>query len=121
MSLCGKPFIESSTTPSALYRAYLFAISSSEAPPSCMDLLVAAVTADIVAARNPPFSKASTPAIVVPPGLVTASFNSPGCFPVFNTISAAPLTVWAANFVATVLGKPALTPPSLNASMNWKT
>lgn len=97
-----------------------------------MDLLVAALTADIVVARNAlscykskimndsielelinqsihttlnkvninlhvlrtyPFSNASTPAMVVPPGDVTPSFNKPGCFPVCNTISAAPLTV----------------------------
>ena len=68
-----------------------------------------------------PFSNASTPAIVVPPGDVTPSLSSPGCFPVCSTISAAPFTVWAASWVATFLGRPARTPPSLRASMNWKT
>jgi hypothetical protein len=58
-------------------------MSSSGIPPSCIDRFVAAVTAEVVAARNPPFSKASTPAIVVPPGLVTLSLSFPGCSPVF--------------------------------------
>ena len=35
-----------------IYRLYLCSISSAETPPSCMDLLVAALTADIVVARN---------------------------------------------------------------------
>jgi hypothetical protein len=33
-----------------------------------------------------PCSKASTPAMVVPPGDVTPSLSSPGCFPVSSTI-----------------------------------
>jgi hypothetical protein len=34
-------------------RLYLLRISSSGIPPNCIDLLVAATTAEIVAARNP--------------------------------------------------------------------
>ena len=76
---------------------------------------VAASTAAINAPRTARFSNSAIPAIVVPPGLATASFNSPGCRPVSNTIFAAPKPVWAANFVATARGKPTFTPPSLNA------
>mmetsp|Transcript_8190 Transcript_8190/g.17680 ORF Transcript_8190/g.17680 Transcript_8190/m.17680 type:complete len:223 (+) Transcript_8190:226-894(+) len=96
-------------------------MSSSGMPPSCIDRLVAAVTAEIVAARNPAFSSASTPAIVVPPGLVTSSLSFPGCSLLSNTITAAPLTVCAASSIATSLGNPERTPPSASASINWYT
>mmetsp|Transcript_27566 Transcript_27566/g.51217 ORF Transcript_27566/g.51217 Transcript_27566/m.51217 type:complete len:364 (-) Transcript_27566:194-1285(-) len=102
-------------------RLYLFEMSSDETPPSCIDRFVAAVTADMVALRKPPFSSASTPAIVVPPGDVTPSFSCPGCLPVCRTISAAPFTICAASCVATALGRPHRTPPSERASMNWNT
>mmetsp|Transcript_30273 Transcript_30273/g.81370 ORF Transcript_30273/g.81370 Transcript_30273/m.81370 type:complete len:215 (+) Transcript_30273:420-1064(+) len=72
-------------------------------------------------ARIWPCSRACTPAMVVPPGLVTWSLSSPGCLPVSRTMVAAPRTVFAASCVATGRGSPALTPPSLSASMNWNT
>mmetsp|Transcript_2947 Transcript_2947/g.7974 ORF Transcript_2947/g.7974 Transcript_2947/m.7974 type:complete len:226 (-) Transcript_2947:78-755(-) len=59
--------------------------------------------------------------MVVPAGEVTMSFSSPGCLPVSSTILAAPMTVWAASFVATGLGRPDLTPPSDRASIMRKT
>mmetsp|Transcript_16155 Transcript_16155/g.44736 ORF Transcript_16155/g.44736 Transcript_16155/m.44736 type:complete len:263 (-) Transcript_16155:290-1078(-) len=103
-----------------IYKLWTCLISSSGIPPSCIDRLVAAVTAEIAAARNPAFSSASTPAIVVPPGLVTSSLSFPGCclLSLFKTISAAPFTVCAASSIATSLGNPERTPPSASASMN---
>jgi hypothetical protein len=38
------------------------------------------------------------------------SFNTAGLDPVLSTISAAPLTVWAASFSASFLAKPTRTP-----------
>ena len=48
--------------------------------------IVAASTAFIRVPRSPPRSSACRPAIVVPPGLVTASLSSPGCCFVLSTI-----------------------------------
>jgi len=50
--------------------------------PNSIDRFHAASTALITVLRNAPSSRAAIPAIVVPPGEVTMSFNSPGCFPV---------------------------------------
>ena len=75
---------------------------------------MAFITVDL----NPPSSSLLIPSTVVPPGEVTASFNCAGCCPVSNTIFADPRTVCAARIVATSLGKPILTPPSDNASIN---
>ena len=61
--------------------------------PSSADLSDAAITAPIRAPRNPDFSRAWIPAIVVPPGLVTLSRRLLGCSPVWRTISAVPRTV----------------------------
>ena len=83
--------------------------------------LVAASTASITAARKPARSSACSPAMVVPPGLATASFSAPGCCPVSSTIFAAPSTVWAASASATSRGRPHFTPPSASASMNTYT
>jgi hypothetical protein len=47
-------------------------------PPNSLDRSYADRTASITADRNPAFSKWEIPAIVVPPGLVTRSFNSAG-------------------------------------------
>ena len=57
--------------------------------------------------------------MVEPPGLQTASFNSPGCLPVSSTIRALPKSIWAAYSCALARGRPAATPPSASASMNW--
>jgi len=51
---------------------------------------VAATTAFIKAARVDAFSSSCTPAMVVPPGLVTMSLSAPGCLPVSSTILAEP-------------------------------
>src|SRR5581483_7289083 len=58
--------------------------------PSSVARRVAASTASIRAARSPPRSRACSPAIVVPPGLATASFRAPGCWPVSSTSFAEP-------------------------------
>lgn len=87
---------------------------------SCFALSAAAVTADMTVARNAPFSKASIPAIVVPPGLATWSLSTPGCSPVSCTMVAAPLTVCVASCMAMFRGRPARTPPSARASMRRK-
>ena len=55
-----------------------------------------------------PRSSACSPAMVVPPGLATASFSAPGCWPVSSTIFAAPSTVCAASARATSRGRPHL-------------
>ena len=81
----------------------------------------AAVTAPITVARKAPFSSASIPAIVVPPGLATWSFSTPGCSPVAWHMAAAPLTVCTASCIATPRGSPARTPPSARASIIMKT
>ena len=78
----------------------------------------AATTADIAQFLNPIYSNLWIASTVVPPGLVTSSFNYPGCYPVSSTILADPKTVYAANFCATSLGSPILTPPSAIASIN---
>ena len=70
----------------------VFAISLSYLPNSC-DRSVAVLTASINAERNPLLSNLATPAIVVPPGLVTKSFNSPGCICVSLSKVAVPNTV----------------------------
>mmetsp|Transcript_20047 Transcript_20047/g.60740 ORF Transcript_20047/g.60740 Transcript_20047/m.60740 type:complete len:268 (-) Transcript_20047:304-1107(-) len=59
--------------------------------------------------------------MVVPPGLVTISLSSPGCFPVSSTMVAAPRTVCAARRSATWRGRPARTAPSASASMKLNT
>ena len=82
---------------------------------------VAASTASIAAPRRPARSSACSPAMVVPPGLATASFSAPGCWPVSRTIFALPSTVCAASASATSRGKPHLTPPSASASMKTYT
>lgn len=66
---------------------------------------------------TPLLSKAWIPVIVVPPGEQTSSLRAPGCFPVSNTILAAPRTVCAANEVAISRGMPILTAPSDSASI----
>lgn len=53
-------------------------------------------TASMAALRKPFLSNAATPSMVVPPGLHTASFNSPGCFPVSSTMAALPRSMAAA-------------------------
>ena len=58
--------------------------------PSFLVFSKAASTACSAAARKPPRSSASTPAIVLPPGEQTASLSAAGCLPVFSTICAAP-------------------------------
>ena len=78
----------------------------------------AATTADMAQFLNPIDSNLCIASTVVPPGLVTSSFNYPGCCPVSRTIFADPKTVYAANFYATSLGSPILTPPSAIASIN---
>src|SRR5262249_50082776 len=50
--------------------------------PNSVARRVAASIASISAARSPPRSSACNPAIVVPPGLATMSFSTPGCWPV---------------------------------------
>ena len=45
--------LTNSIRPLSPQRLYLFAISSSGTPPSCIDLFVAALTAEIVAERKP--------------------------------------------------------------------
>ena len=55
--------------------------------------------------------------MVVPLGVVTASFSMAGCSPVSTTIAPAPRTVCAASLSATSRGRPILTPPSASASM----
>lgn len=54
-------------------------LSSSHGLDSSFARLVAATTAFMQAALRPPFSSSCTPAMVVPPGLVTMSFRAPGC------------------------------------------
>ena len=54
--------------------------------------------AAITVLRKEPSSNFATAAMVVPAGEQTASFNSPGCLLVSNTILAAPRTDWAANY-----------------------
>ena len=61
--------------------------------PNSLDRSVAVFTASINAERNPALSNLATPAIVVPPGLVTRSLSSPGCIPVSLTKIAVPNTV----------------------------
>ena len=63
---------------------------------SSLDLLVAACTAFMAAARKPISSKTWQPVMVVPPGEDTMSFSCAGCMPVSSIILAAPITVWAA-------------------------
>ena len=58
--------------------------------PSFLVFSKAASTACSAAARKPPRSSASTPAIVLPPGEQTASLSAAGCLPVCSTICAAP-------------------------------
>jgi hypothetical protein len=82
--------------------------------------LVAACTAFIRVALNPPFSNSKHPRIVVPPGLQTSFFNWPGCLPVSRTVLAEPRTVWAANFRARSQGSPSLIPASVRASIMVK-
>ena len=53
-------------------------------------------TASMAALRKPFLSNAATPSMVVPPGLHTASFSSPGCFPVSSTMAALPRSMAAA-------------------------
>src|SRR5437870_4636257 len=77
--------------------------------------------AAITAARTPPASSACSPAMVVPPGDATLSFNRAGCSPVSSTCLAAPSTVCAARVKAVSRGSPTLTPPSAKASMIWNT
>lgn len=50
------------------YKLYLLVMSSSDIPPNCKDLRVAAFTALIVAFLRPFSSNAYTPAMLVPPG-----------------------------------------------------
>src|SRR5579884_2579474 len=85
--------------------------------PNSVARRVAASTASINTPRTPPRSRACNPAMVVPPGLATASFSAPGCCPVSSTIRAEPSTVCAASAVATSRGKPTRTPPSDRASI----
>ena len=59
--------------------------------------------------------------MVLPPGLHTASFSSPGCLPLSKTSLALPSTIWAAYSCALARGRPQATPPSASASMNWYT
>src|SRR5437660_1856740 len=77
--------------------------------------------AAITAARTPPASSACRPAMVVPPGDATLSFNRAGCSPVSSTCLAAPSTVCAARVKAVSRGSPTLTPPSAKASLIWNT
>ena len=65
-------------------------MTSHNFPARFLDLSVAASTASINAARKCDRSSWCTAEIVVPPGEQTASFSSPGCFPVWRTIFAAP-------------------------------
>lgn len=51
--------------------------------PNSLERLLAALTASIRAERRPNSSKQAIPEIVVPPGLVTRSFSTAGCIPVF--------------------------------------
>ena len=62
-----------------------------------LEISSASFTASNTALRNPICSNTRTPPIVVPAGEHTISFNSPGCFPVSNTIFALPRTACAAN------------------------
>ena len=81
-----------------LDRPFVYAIIDREnGIPVFIGFLEHARCALITVSRKPPCSKAATASMVVPPGEQTASFNSPGCFPVSNTIFAAPKTDWAAN------------------------
>src|SRR5437867_4138493 len=77
--------------------------------------------AAITAERTPPASSACSPAMVVPPGDATLSFNRAGCSPVSSTCLAAPSTVCAASVKAVSRGSPIFTPPSARASMIWNT
>ena len=65
------------------------------------------------AAAQAPLLQRRQPGDRRPPGLATLSFNTAGCSPVVSTISAAPLTVWAARARATSRARPIRTPPSL--------
>ena len=58
--------------------------------PRLFDFSVHAETAFIIVPLKFPFSKISSASIVVPPGDVTSSFKTPGCFPVSRTIFADP-------------------------------
>jgi hypothetical protein len=75
----------------------------------------------MIAPRKACRSKTERAAMVVPPGEVTMSLSSAGCFPVSRSILAAPSKVCAANFKATSLGNPKLTPASARASAKTKT
>ncbi len=77
---------------------------------------VAASTAFIIVALRCPFSNSWSPVIVVPPGEVTISFSSAGCFPVSKTILADPSAVCVANLRAISFGRPIFTAPSVKAS-----
>src|SRR5262249_44104283 len=74
--------------------------------PSATGRRVAASTAVMKAPRTPARSSSCRPAMVVPPGLATLSFNRPGCWPVSSTILAAPSTVCAASASAASRGRP---------------
>ena len=56
----------------------------------------AASTAAMQLPRKPCCSSASTPAIVLPPGLQTSSLSCSGCLPDCSTISALPASICAA-------------------------
>ena len=75
----------------------------------------------MTAGRRPRSSSTRTASMVVPAGEHTASRSASGCSFVLSTISAAPLTVCAASFTATLLGSPMRTPPHAIASMNMYT
>ena len=61
------------------------------------------------------------PAMVVPPGEETMSFNWPGCMPVSSTSRAEPRTVWVARIIAVARSSPIFTPPSASDSMTMAT
>src|SRR5436309_1749727 len=54
---------------------------------------VPASTASMSALRTPRASSAASPAIVVPPGVATRSFQTAGCSPLSSTSCAAPSSV----------------------------
>ncbi len=66
--------------------------------------------------RMRPSSMISSPAMVLPAGVVTWSFSAAGCIPVCSTMRAAPWNICAAICIAVSRRSPMRTPPSESAS-----
>ena len=72
---------------------------------------VAVLTAAMQAVRKEWLSRASRPAMVVPPGEVTMSFSTAGCSPVDCTMAAAPRDRLGGQFAGLVPGQAILHSP----------